>query len=89
MYHLHCKHCAVLMTSCTPTICAGIGNWINGMELTMLASYPYTTNYIQVSSFNDLNAGLSQTLLDLVCDSKCVLTSPAYMACEQKNILAL
>ena len=55
----------------------------------MLASYPYTTNYIQVSSFNDLNAGLSQTLLDLVCDSKCVMTSPAYMACEQTNIPAL
>ena len=48
----------------------GIGDWVNGMELTMVASHPYEQNYIQVDSFQALNDELRLTLTDLICNSK-------------------
>lgn len=50
-------------------IVLGIGNWLDEYELQSLASYSYTQNLIQISSFDDLPS-VRTRLRDLICNSE-------------------
>ena len=50
-------------------IVIGIGGWTDDLELTQMASAPHHKNKVDVRNFNDLQ-GITQQLIDMVCDSK-------------------
>ena len=48
----------------------GVGQLVNTGELLTLANYPYSVNYLPASGVGVLPS-LMQTVLELVCNSKC------------------
>ena len=57
----------------TPNACLyiriGIGTWVDKMEMQVISSYPASSNFIHVDSFDELGRMVEQ-IADIICDSK-------------------
>ena len=67
MCYIHVSLCLQLKTG-AHIIVIGIGGWLDPLELSQMASAPYSKNKIDVRNFDALQ-NIKQRIINMICDS--------------------
>ena len=49
---------------------AGVGNWLDEMELRAMATYPEDETLFRLNNFNNLDENFRTALRDIICNSR-------------------